>query len=196
MKPGKILSFGIMAAMLVACDSATTTPAGQADGNKIGPAVNAVAKVGALQAGYGISREAAADSGFDFKAFDNQEFQNQLREIGICENFIDLIGELANLSPTQNTTPPKLAKVISCMTTESQNLAENADGEALFPVLDKCFCDGSGTVFGAIAAYAWNGKYKSPQLTTYKAPATGSFKTPNTGTYKSPTLQGYKSPSL
>lgn len=198
MKPGKILSLGLLSAMLVACNSGTeSTPATEVDGRTIAPAVNALTKAAALQAGFQMSREAVADK--PVNPFDTTVAKS-LGQIGVCQNFIDLINELAATAPTQGQTLMKserFMKVVSCFETEAQGLSDGSDIDAVFALFDKCFCDGSGgSVFGAIAGYAWTAKYKAPQLSAYKAPATGNYKSPSLGNYKSPSLGNYKSPGL
>lgn len=200
MKAGKLLSLGLLsAAMFVACDTGSQpAPAGDsATRRQVTPMVNALTKAAAVQAGYGMSREAAADDqGFDFF---NEQMAKQLEAAGVCSNFIDLLKEITQSSQQDSAfnwmTSSRFMDIVSCMESNASGLGENANPDAVMSVIDQCICAGSGTLFGALG-YAWTGKYKSPELNTYKAPSEASYKSPSDGSYKSPNLPSYKSPSL
>ncbi len=191
MKTGKLLSIAILSIMVWGCNSSIESGAAKPDAAKVGFAVNTVAKTSALQAGYGISREVVADTGgIDTELFASEEFQAQMKAIGICDNFIELIGELGS----KTNQSPRLEKVVSCLVDETEGLGKDVSGDAFFPIFDKCFCDGSGAVFGAILAYSWD--YRAPALISFKAPVVGTYKAPVLPGYKSPSIPGYKAPSL
>src|SRR6185369_6537418 len=65
MKSVRILSVGILSVWIWGCNQTTEPASHQAGTRNVAPAVNALTKVAALKAGYGMSRE-AADSSFDF----------------------------------------------------------------------------------------------------------------------------------
>jgi hypothetical protein len=198
MNPGKILSLGLLSAFLWACNSSTepAPPRSGVDGRQIAPAINALSKVGAYHAGMGMSREvAAADSGFN--PF-SEEVTKALKDVGVCDNFIQLINELAQSKGDQSIMEsPRFTKVISCFETEGQGLNEQSSVQDMLGIFDKCFCDGSGSVFGAIRAYAFSG-YSAPQFNVYSAPVTApgyGAPSPASG-YSAPSLPGYSAPSL
>ena len=200
MKAGRILSIGFLSLLAFACDQGTQpAPAsqGQVDGRRISPAVNALTKTAALQAGYGMSREAAVE-GDSADAFDSA-LVDAFQKIGICQNFIDMVTEVihAGSENAQQTllASPRFQRVVSCFETEAQSLQGTEDINLIFGVFDKCFCEGSGSVFGAIAAYAWK-NYSAPQLNGYTAPKLGTYKSPDLPGYQAPSLPGYKAPSI
>jgi len=200
MKAGKLLSIGLLSAALFGCEQASEpATSSQVDGHKVGSAVNALSKTAARQAGYAMSYESADSSSGGFDQFSDPAFQDQLRSIGICENFIQLVSEFstANQGTGQPTYSSRLLKVVQCLEDETKNMSEETSGDALFPVLDKCFCDGSGTVFGAIRAYTF-AKYGAPQFNGYSAPATKGYGSPSAAPgYSAPAAApGYSAPSL
>jgi hypothetical protein len=174
MKAGKILSIGLLSAFVFGCDQATEPATrSQVDGHKVGAAVNALTKSAAVQAGYGISR-ATADDGVN--PFDTS-IVSALQQIGVCDNFIQLMNEIITAGPNGQSLmeQPRFMKVVTCFEAEAKNLAvtdtsAEISPDIIFPIFDKCFCDGSGSVFGAIRAYAFS-KYSAPTFTGYSAPS-------------------------
>lgn len=197
MKPGKILSLGLLSAMLAACNSSTETAKGDAEREKVIPVVNALTKAAALQAGYGISREVVGNEK-DMDFF-NEEMTKELQALGICDNFIELAKEITQSVLRDKKfnwmTSSRFMDIVSCMESNAGGLGEGAGPDAAMAVIDQCICGGSGTLFGSLG-YSWSGQYKSPQLNVYKAPNIGTYKSPDVGSYKSPTVPGYKSPAL
>lgn len=199
MKPGKLLSLGLLSAMLAACNSGTDTPkGGNVDGRTIAPAINALTKAAATQAGLEMSR--VGDE--DFNPFD-EKMVAAMKEVGICEGFILLAEEIFQSMESDTSfnfaTSPRFAEMVECIAGEVQSFTPGKapSPDAVMGLIDKCLCgSGGGTVFGAIAAYNWSAKYKVPSLSVYKSPSTGNYKSPSLGNYKSPSLGNYKSPAL
>ncbi len=199
MRAGHILSAGLVSILAFGCNQSTEPSPRAVDGRAIAPTVNALTKVAAVHAGYGISREAAQG---DVNPF-GEEAAKMLAVIGICDNFIQLVRQVAN--PADNDaeetlmSSPRFQKVLSCFEEEAPKLANASpsDPNAILPIFDKCFCDGSGTVFGAIRAYAFS-KYSEPQFNGYSAPSTKGYGTPTTAPgYSAPSAApGYSAPSL
>ena len=201
MQSGQILSVGLLSVLMFGCEEATRPEQSREPGRYMVPAVNAVSKSAALKAGFGMSRE-VADTSTDFSAmFKNEQFQQQMRDIGICENFIQLVVELGTTKAGQSMESPRFEKVVTCLVNETKTLgsaASEKSGEAWFPLFDKCLCDGSGTVFGAIRAYAVAG-YSAPRFNGYSAPvAAPGYSSPSVAPgYGSPSpAPGYSAPSL
>lgn len=199
MKAGHILSAGLLSVWVFGCNQATEPAQRQVDGRTIAPAVNALSKVAAVHAGYGMSREVANDPSVN--PFDSAVAQS-LQQIGVCDNFVQLIQEILNAGSTANEqtlmNSPRFQKVVTCFESEANNLTGTEAPEALLPIFDKCFCDGSGTVFGAIAAYAF-GKYQAPHFNGYSAPISArGYSSPSVAPgYSSPSAApGYSAPSL
>lgn len=198
MKAGHILSAGLVSILVFGCNQATEPSPRAVDGRAIAPAVNALTKAAAVKSGYGISREAAAG---DVDPF-SEDVARMLTDIGICDNFIQLVREVANSVDTTGgnlMNSPRFQKVLACFEKETPNLMNQSteDPYAILPIFDKCFCDGSGTVFGAIRAYAF-ARYSAPQLNGYSAPATRGYGSPSAAPgYSAPSAApGYSAPSL
>jgi len=196
MKAVRILSVGLLSAWIWGCNQ-TTEPASHQSGSvNVAPAVNALSKVAALKAGYGITREAASDP--EVNPFDSAMAQS-LAQLGVCDNFVQLINEIIHADSAAEQTlmnSPRFMNVISCFETEAKNLTSSEDPNVILPIFDKCFCNGSGSVFGALFNVS---KYSAPQFNGYSSPV------PAKG-YGSPTVvpgysapapaPGYSSPSL
>lgn len=197
MNAGKLLSAGLLSTLLVACESGNQPAVGQAEREKVVPVINALTKSAAMQAGYGISREVVGEEP-DFDIF-NDEMTKQMKEAGICENFIELAKEISQSMRTDFQfnwmTSPRFLNIVSCLESNAESFGEGTNPDAVMGVIDQCICAGSGTLFGAVG-FGWNGKYKSPQINQYKAPNVGTYRSPDVGGYKSPTIPGYKGPAL
>src|SRR4051812_2259174 len=101
MKAIRILTTGLLSVWIWGCNQ-TTEPASHQSGTvNVAPAVNALSKVAALKAGYGISREAATDP--NVNPFDSAMAQS-LEQLGVCDNFVQLINEIINADSTAEKT--------------------------------------------------------------------------------------------
>lgn len=195
MKASTLLSVSFATALFWSCTPSTEPESRPVDGARIGQAVNALSKAGAVRAGYSVAREAADTSSDVTDLFASEQIQQQMRAIGICENFIQLVAEFGNgTAVDSNGFSPRFAKVVQCLEDKVMNMSyADASPESIYPVFDQCFCDGSGSVFAAIRAYAWNG-YHAPALNEYSAPNSGTYRTPAVPDYHAPALPDYKSP--
>lgn len=196
MKAVRILSVGLLSAWIWGCNQSTEPAPRQAGTVNVAPAVNALSKAAALKAGYGMSRE-AVDSGFD--PF-NAQIAQSLEQLGVCDNFVQLINEIINAGSDSSEqtlmNSPRFRNVVSCFESEAANLAANTSPDQLFPIFDKCFCNGSGTVFGALFAMS---RYSAPQFNGYSAPvAARGYTSPSVAPgYNSPSpAPGYSAPNL
>ena len=195
MKSVRILSVGILSVWIWGCNQTTEPASHQAGTRNVAPAVNALTKVAALKAGYGMSRE-AADSSFDF--FD-ESIAQQLEKMGVCENFVQLFREFSQADSNSGQSlmnSPRLMNVVTCFENEAANLEGSEDPNKIFPIFDKCFCGGSGSVFGALFQVSG---YSAPQFNGYSAPVTAKgYSAPVTAPgYSAPTVApGYSAPTL
>jgi hypothetical protein len=196
MKAVRILSVGLLSAWIWGCNQSTEPAPRQSGTVNVAPAVNALSKAAALKAGYGMSRVSADTSFNPFSA----DMAQSLEQLGVCDNFVQLINELVNAGSDSSEqtlmSSARFQNVVSCFESEAANIAANASTDEIFPIFDKCFCNGSGTVFGALFRVSG---YSAPHFNGYSAPvAAHGYSSPSVAPgYSSPApAPGYSSPSL
>jgi hypothetical protein len=206
MQTTRILSLGLLAAMMFGCEQASAPATPPQSRQQAVPTINALTKIAALSAGYQMSREAVLpdeleeDEGNPF----DPEKMGDLSSIGLCPNFVLLVQEMiqgisANPQSLEPIFTPRLKKVVMCLENKAQAFSSQPSDAVIFGIISDCFCDGSGSLFLGIDNFAFNA-YAPPGVPGgkgYAAPVAATpYAAPTSTGYSAPAISGYAAPSL
>lgn len=184
----KLFSLAPLACMLLACNDSTPPTASTQPDGRVPSAINALTKRAADQAGYAVAAP-GAQTDFTF----TPDMITALRNAGLCENFVELVQELASNPQSQESVfaGPRFQQVVMCLDEKSQawaNTSVDPTDTEIRGVIEDCFCNGSGSLFLNFTG-----------LTRYSAPVApgGGYRSPSTGTpYSAPQpAGGYSAPA-
>lgn len=205
----KILSIGLVglvgAAALAGCDQATQPETRAGNEKQITPAINALTKMAALQAGYQITREAALpdeEENDPFESMFSAQTLDAMRNAGLCQGFISLLEEISRIDKDTSESlvaSSHLMQVGQCLVDKIPSLTNTQDPKAVLGAVEDCFCGGTGTLFAGFSLMSLNAYAPPVTARTYNPPtSTGSPYGPPAVVpgYSAPSIPGYKAPSL
>ncbi|GEM_PF-7100673 len=196
MRTAKLFSLCFISALLWNCDQPTQSDAKARNERLATPGINALTKAAALNAGLRISRE--VPPGLDASPFSSEALA-AMRDAGLCDNFILLLDEMVQSEHDTAASYPQLTAVFNCVEKNAGSMSAAASVDEIMGVIDQCFCDGSGTLFGGFAGLTLNAYSRpgNPAGAGYSRPSPGSvYSTPTVPGYSAPFIPGYTAPSL
>ncbi len=210
MQPLKNLALILATTLFWNCEQPVQPTAKSPNESKIVPAVNSMTAYAARKTGIAVTAPAVSVAPVTTDNPFTADALKEMKDAGLCDNFVQLIGELSQ-SSTQNSSgfmsSPRFQKVMTCLENDVSawaNAQTTPDDQMIMNEVDKCFCDGTGSLFSGLRALTLNSYsapsspgghgYSAPQpsSTSYSAPSS-----PAPSTYASPTTApGYSAPSL